>query len=142
MSRLLLKPLDWQTDDEHVAAVQLSRVALLGAIEVLRRRSARGRESISFAKNDLAAAVHDLNDAVGTDARAVVQRPGQRYAGPLSVRGCEHATVGVDSQSRLEPRQTGGAAQPIRAVSQEHLAGHVASVSRRRTPTNPVWPEV
>lgn len=47
MSRLLLKPLDWQTDDEHVAAVQLSRVALLGAIEVVRCQSARGRESIS-----------------------------------------------------------------------------------------------
>jgi len=109
MSRLLLEPLDWRTDDEHLAAVHLSRVALLGAIEVARRQPARGYESISFAKNHLAGAVHDLNHTVAADASDVVERPGQRY-GSVSMAGCEHATVVVDSQSRLEPRQTRGAA--------------------------------
>src|SRR5262249_24882404 len=108
MSRLTLKPLDWQTDDEHLAAVHFSRVPLLGAIKVARRQPARGGESLSFAKNHLAGAVHDLNHAVGADATGVVQRPGQSFPRALYIAGCEPATGVVDSQSRLASRQTRG----------------------------------
>jgi hypothetical protein len=96
---LTVKPLDWQSDDKHFATMHFSRVALLGAVDVIRSQPAGGRESLSFTKNQIAGTVHDLNHTVEADAGRVVQRPRQRCARAFSLVACEHTAVLIDSQS-------------------------------------------